>query len=143
MFLYRLLKPGFILWYLISLYVAFVLFQYEIVGLSALINNKASILLFVLIYFLVNINRIIRFPYFKLISIKSIFFVYIRTIGIIFFIVSTLSLLIVVDFQLMFRELLAMITFIAIGSFVQKRVEKNWKRYFVLSFVYVLIIWVL
>jgi len=143
MFLYRLLKPGFILWYLISLYVAFVLFQYEIVGLSALINNKASILLFMLIYFLVNINRIIRFPYFKLISIKSIFFVYIRTVGIIFFIVSTLSLLIVVDFQLMFRELLAMITFIAIGSFVQKRVEKNWKRYFVLSFVYVLIIWVL
>jgi len=143
MFLYRLLKPGFILWYLISLYVAFALFQYEIVGLSALINNKASILLFMLIYFLVNINRIIRFPYFKLISIKSIFFVYIRTVGIIFFIVSTLSLLIVVDFQLMFRELLAMITFIAIGSFVQKRVEKNWMRYFVLSFVYVLIIWML
>lgn len=143
MTIYKLLKPSFILWHFILLYVFFTMVQYNFLNLLVLTNNIPSILLFFSIYFLNNINRVIRFPYIDLIKPKSILLLYIKTLGFIYFIILCICFMINLDVKLFLLKILALTILIIAGSFTQIKVNNYWGRFFTLTLLCILIIGIL
>lgn len=142
MYTYKIINKKFLLSYFIFGFFFMVLFKFDIVDLVFLIQNSGSIFSLISIFFFININRVIDFKYTCLISLKSVLFVYLQTIGVAFLIVIVLGILVKFNLAVFLKNSLLFIFLLIIGSYSQVRIENDFIKYCFLFGIYLLFSWI-
>lgn len=139
MYIYKLLNSSFIFLNLLIIFLFSFLIKFSVVDFYQILKYKGMIFSFISIYFLVDINRVINFPYISLVHLKSILKIYLSTLGLFLGFLYFIFLFLGFDFILFLKEVILLCSLLLVGSYLQIINKKNWVKYLIINIFYFLV----